>query len=136
MIGHEVAHAVARHGGERMTVALGLAGVGAVVDKATTESRWHSAAVQVYGLGSNVGAALPHSRYQESEADRIGLRYMARAGFDPEQAVHFWERFAEFNRKSGAETPWFLWTHPLDETRIKQLKEWMPEAKALYRPQN
>src|SRR5262245_32869654 len=117
VIGHEVAHAVARHGGERMTVALGLAGVGAVVDSATTDSRWHDAAIQAYGLGSNIGAALPHSRYQESEADRIGLRFMARAGYDPEQSVRFWERFAEFNRQSGGGTAWFLRTHPLDETR-------------------
>jgi predicted Zn-dependent protease len=89
--------------------------------------------MSVYGLGSQVGVALPHSRKQESEADYIGLLYMARAGYDPEAAVGFWQRFAEFNQQSGGATPWFLRTHPLDETRIQQLKEWMPEAKAEYR---
>jgi predicted Zn-dependent protease len=136
VVGHEVAHAVARHGGERVSMAMGLAGVGAALDAATAETRWHNAAVQVYGIGSNVGAALPHSRLQESEADHLGLIYMARAGYDPEAAVGFWERFAEFNRQhGGGQGLWFLRTHPLDETRIKRLKEWMPEAKAQFRPQ-
>jgi predicted Zn-dependent protease len=78
--------------------------------------------------------ALPHSRKQESEADFIGLKYMARAGYNPEAAVSFWERFAAFNRQAGGDTPWFLRTHPVDETRIKQIKEWLPAAKQEYRP--
>ena len=77
-----------------------------------------------------MGAELPHSRAQESEADRIGLIYMAQAGYAPEAAVDFWKRFGEFNKQQGGDTPWFLRTHPLDETRVKQLQGWIPEAKA------
>lgn len=134
VIGHEVAHAVARHGGERITTAMGLQMIGVAVDATTTESKYHSYAVAGYGLGSQLGAALPHSRMQESEADHIGLLYMARAGYDPEAAVGFWQRFAEFNKQQGAATPWFLRTHPLDEKRVQQLQGWMPEAKAQFKP--
>ena len=77
---------------------------------------------------------MPHSRDQESEADKIGLFYMARAGYDPEASVAFWERFSAYiNQGGGGKTPAFLRTHPLDATRIKQLKQWMPEAKAQRR---
>ena len=134
VIGHEVAHAVARHGGERISTAMGLQLLGVAVDASTKDTKYHSYAVAGYGLGSQLGAALPHSRMQESEADHLGLLYMARAGYDPEQAVAFWQRFADFNKKQGADTPWFLRTHPLDETRIKQLQEKMPEAKAQFKP--
>ncbi len=133
VIGHEVAHAVARHGGERMSQAMGLQLLGAVADASTAQTKYHSYVVAGYGLGSQLGVALPHSRMQESEADHIGLIYMARAGYDPEQAVKFWERFAAYNQKQGGEEMWFLRTHPLDEERIKQLKEWMPEARAAAR---
>ncbi|MBI3417627.1 MAG: M48 family metallopeptidase [Verrucomicrobia bacterium] len=135
VIGHEVAHAVARHGGERMSEQLGLSLIGEAVNATTTSSKWHDAAVNVYGLGSQLGLALPHSRAQESEADHLGLIYMARAGFNPEAAVGFWERFAAFNNRAGGATPWFLRTHPLDETRIRQIRNWLPEVKPQYRPQ-
>ena len=134
VIGHEVAHAVARHGGERISEAMGLQLLGAVADAATTESKYHNLAVTGYGLGSQLGVALPHSRLQESEADHIGLLYMARAGYDPEASVAFWQRFAEFNKSQGGATPWFLRTHPLDEKRVQQLQGWMPEAKAQFKP--
>jgi len=133
VIGHEVAHAVARHGGERMSTAMGLQTAGAVAGAILGSTRYANygpAFNQVYGTGAQLGVALPHSRAQESEADHIGLLYMARAGYDPENAVAFWQRFASFNKQSGSETPWFLRTHPLDETRIRQLQQWMPEAKA------
>jgi predicted Zn-dependent protease len=133
VLGHEVAHAVARHGGERISEAMGLQALGAAVDVASTQSKFHSAYVSGYGLGSQLGVALPHSRLQESEADHIGLLYMARAGYDPEAAVAFWQRFAEYNKQQGGETPWFLRTHPLDEKRIEQLQKWMPEAKVQFR---
>ncbi len=140
VIGHEVAHAAARHGGERMTsatassVALGVgsAVVGAVTSEKSSEEKqmWNS----LFGVGAGAGAAvlytLPHSRKQESEADRIGLTYMARAGYDPAEAVNFWKRFANFNKKAGGDVPWFLRTHPLDETRIADIEKWIPEAKA------
>jgi predicted Zn-dependent protease len=135
VLGHEIAHAVARHGGERMSEAMVIQTGGSLlgVGLSGSDPRLQSAAMLAYGLGSKVGAELPHSRAQESEADHIGLIYMARAGYDPEQAVKFWERFAAFNQQQGAETVWFLRTHPLDEDRIKQLKQWIPEAKAQAR---
>lgn len=137
VIGHEVAHAAAHHGAERVSEALVLQTGGGLLNAglSKTDPKWQSAASTVYGLGTTLGRELPHSRKQESEADLIGLKYMARAGYDPEEAVRFWERFAEVNRQSGASgTPWFLRTHPLDEKRIQQLKAWLPEVKAEYRP--
>jgi len=135
VIGHEVAHAVARHGGERMTEAMGIESVGQILGSTMANSKWQAAVVTAYGAGTQLGVALPHSRLQESEADHIGVLYMARAGYNPEAAVGFWERFAEYNRQGGAGTPWFLRTHPVDEVRIQQLKDWLPEAKQQYRPQ-
>lgn len=139
VLGHEVAHAVARHGGERMSRQMAVQGVGQVAGAALGQTKyasWGPAFNQVYGVGANVGVVLPHSRDNESEADRMGLRYMARAGYDPEAAVAFWQRFSDFNKSAGGgSTPWFLRTHPMDDTRIQQLKNWMPEAKAqLKRP--
>jgi len=138
VIGHEIAHAVARHGAERMSEGLllqtggGLLGAGL----ANSDPRTRVLVLTAYGLGAKVGRELPHSRAQESEADRIGLIYMARAGYDPEAAVAFWQRFGEHNRQQGGGgTPEFLRTHPLDTVRVQQLQEWMPEAKANYRPQ-
>jgi predicted Zn-dependent protease len=136
VIGHEVAHAVARHGGERVSEAMVIQGVGNLLGAGLSKAdpAWQAVASTAYGLGTTVGRELPHSRKQESEADQIGLIYMARAGYDPEAAVQFWQRFAEFNQQQGGSTPVFLRTHPTDETRIRQLKEWMPQAKAQYQP--
>lgn len=131
VIGHEVGHAVAHHGAERISEAMVMQAGGQLVGSAAGSygSGWQQAAMVAYGLGSKVGVELPHSRKQESEADHIGLVYMARAGYDPKEAVAFWQRFAEFNRQSGGSgTPSFLRTHPVDEVRIHQLQELMPEA--------
>jgi predicted Zn-dependent protease len=133
VIGHEVAHAVARHGGERISRAVLTQAIGQAGAAATADSKYAAAFQVAYGLGSQVAVELPHSRSQESEADRIGLIYMARAGYDPEAAVGFWQRFGEYNAKSGSSTPKFLRTHPTDETRVKQLQQWMPEAKAQFK---
>jgi metalloendopeptidase OMA1, mitochondrial len=140
VIGHEVAHAVARHGAERMSEAVAMQVGGSVLDfslqRVDSDPHWQSAAVTAYGLGAKLGRELPHSRRQESEADYLGMLYMARAGYDPEEAIRFWERFKAFNEAQGAgATPWFLRTHPLDEARIQQLKELLPEAQRQYRPQ-
>jgi len=135
VMGHEVAHAVARHGGERVSAALGLQMIGTMVNSAARESRYAALIQQGYGLGSQLGVALPHNRKQESEADHIGLLYMARAGYNPDAAVGFWQRFAQYNREHGSATPWFLRTHPLDEKRIADLQKAMPEAKAQFKPQ-
>jgi predicted Zn-dependent protease len=133
VIGHEVAHAVARHGGERVSTSVALQAVGGVASELSnrlSDPQVKQAVVGAYGLGATLGVELPFSRKQESEADYIGLLYMARAGYDPEEAVKFWQRFAEFNEKAGGGTPWFLRTHPLDEDRIRQLQEWLPEARS------
>lgn len=131
VLGHEVAHAVARHGGERISVAKAAELGGALVAAGTSGSKYTGYYQQAYGLTANLGVALPHSRSNEAEADRIGLIYMARAGYDPEAAVGFWQRFAAYNRQAGgSQTPWFLRTHPLDEDRIKEIQQWIPEARA------
>ena len=137
VIGHEVAHAVARHGGERMTAAAGLQAGGQLAGAWLGNSRYANYGplfTQVYGVGAQLGVALPHSRLQESEADEIGLSYMARAGYDPAAAVGFWERFRDYNSKQGAATPWFLRTHPTDDQRIADLRRLLPKAQAQFHP--
>ncbi len=136
VLGHEIAHAVARHGGARMSEAMLMQTGGQLlnVGVAAVDPRWVGVTQVAYGVTANVGLELPHSRKQESEADQIGLRYMARAGYDPEAAVQFWQRFAAFNSQQGSGTPSFLRTHPTDETRIRQLQQWMPAAKAEFKP--
>ena len=133
VIGHEVAHATAHHGAERMSEAMLLQTGGQAVGAALSDPRTQSAFMSAYGVGKTLLRELPHSRKQETEADYIGLLYMARAGYNPQEAVAFWERFAEFNRRAGGGTPWFLRTHPLDETRIANLKANLPKAMDEYR---
>ena len=134
VIGHEVAHAVARHGGERVSEAMVIQGLGNLLGAglSKTDPAWQAVGATAYGVTTTLGRELPHSRTQESEADQIGLIYMARAGYNPETAVQFWQRFAAFSQQQGSSTPAFLRTHPTDETRIQQLQEWMPQAKAEY----
>src|SRR6185503_12203704 len=136
VMGHEVAHATLQHGRERMSqgLAAGLLGqVGsAVVD--AKNPQWTSAFGQLYGIGAQVGVLLPNSRGQEAEADKQGLIYMVRAGYDPEAAVQFWERFAEYGAKAGGAPPKFLSTHPPSAERIENLKKWIPEVKATAQP--
>jgi len=134
VIGHEVAHAVARHGGERVSEAMVIQGLGNLLGAglSKTDPAWQAVGATAYGVTTTLGRELPHSRTQESEADQIGLIYMARAGYNPEAAVQFWQRFAAFSQQQGSSTPAFLRTHPTDETRIQQLQEWMPQAKAEY----
>jgi len=136
VLGHEIAHAVARHGGERMTEAMLMQTGGQLLNSSlgNADPRWQAVAQVAYGVTSKVGVELPHSRKQESEADQIGLRYMARAGYNPEAAVAFWQRFAAYSAQQGNNTPAFLRTHPTDETRIRQLQEWLPAAKAEFKP--
>lgn len=133
VIGHEVAHALARHGAERMSQGLllqiGALGVG--VAASGTSPGVQQAIMQAYGLGSTVGVALPFSRSQESEADHIGLILMAKAGYDPEAAIGLWERMQAAERGSP---PQWLSTHPSPANRIESIRAWLPEAKQYFTP--
>lgn len=134
VMGHEVAHAVAKHGSERMSQGL-LAQMGGAALSAALASKpeeTQNLFMTAFGVGVQVGALLPFSRGQESEADHLGLVFMAMAGYDPEAAVAFWERMAA--QKQGAAPPQFLSTHPSDATRIQKLRELIPEAKRYYKP--
>jgi predicted Zn-dependent protease len=134
VIGHEVAHAVARHGAERVSEGMIIQLGGVAVDVALREKsqQMRQITLAAYGLGSQVGVMLPHSRSHELEADRIGLLYMARAGYDPRQAVDFWKRFADHTKQLGGAPPEFLSTHPVDSRRIAQIESLMPQALAEY----
>ncbi|SHJ41067.1 Peptidase family M48 [Rubritalea squalenifaciens DSM 18772] len=137
VLGHEISHVTSNHAGKRQRQTLGLAAGGLLLDQmlkgqgSSDEDRVRAAAL--YGAGATVGVALPHSRRHELEADRIGAIFMARAGYDPKEAVAMWERFAAYNKKKGSRTPEFLRTHPLDDTRINALKAFMPQALQEYR---
>jgi predicted Zn-dependent protease len=132
IMGHEVAHALARHGAERMSQALGAEALGQVlaVGVGKVSPAMQADVLKAYGLGATIGVLLPWGRTQESEADRIGLTLMAKAGYDPTGAVTFWERMSKL---PGDKPPEFLSTHPSDATRINQIKEWLPEARANFR---
>ena len=133
VLGHEISHAIAEHGNERMSQGLlaqfgGMALTEALSSQpAATQQLWMS----VYGVGAQYGAILPYSRMQESEADHLGLIFMAMAGYDPNDAVPFWQRMAA---QSGGKAPTeFLSTHPADATRIESIKKLMPEAMRYYK---
>ncbi|MGE5293260.1 MAG: M48 family metallopeptidase [Solirubrobacterales bacterium] len=134
VIGHEIAHVYAKHGAERLSQSLivEMGGVGLSTalksQPETTKSLFNTA----YSLGSQVGVLLPYSRLQESEADHLGVIFMAMAGYDPHAAVGFWERMAAAS--GGGKTPGFLSTHPTNEARIKNLQELIPEAMEYYKP--
>lgn len=133
VMGHEAAHALARHGAERMTQSMGAQVVGQILSTGVgmVNPAYTEAFSQAYGLGVNVAVILPWGRSQESEADHIGLILMAKAGYDPSAAVGFWERMSKIQQ--GGKPPAFLSTHPSDETRIAQIKQWLPEAMTYYK---
>ena len=126
IMGHEVVHALARHGAERMSTTT-VANVGLQVASVALGMGTLSSQLASQALG--IGVILPFSRSHESEADYIGLLLAAQAGYDPREAVRLWERMAQASK--GA-PPEFLSTHPANETRIHDLQEWMPEALAIY----
>ncbi|MBW1655685.1 M48 family metallopeptidase [Flavobacterium quisquiliarum] len=131
VMGHEVSHALANHGAQRMSAAQLQSIGGAVLDAATSNKTAQTREIfsQAYGMGTEVGVMLPFSRSNESEADKIGLTLMAIAGYNPEDAVAFWGRMA--TKSGGSGTPEFMSTHPSDATRIANIKALIPEAKAI-----
>lgn len=135
VMGHEVSHAIARHGGERLSQGL-LVQTGLAATQLALSNR-DPAIVQgvtaLLGAGASVGVLLPWGRSQESEADHLGLVYMARAGYHPSAAREFWVRMQE-TAKGQQQPPQFLATHPSSETRIQQIDGWMPEALREYHP--
>ena len=132
VMGHEVAHAIAHHGAERVSQSMGLGIVGELLSVGLSDGdpQKKDQLMTLYGLGVQVGVMLPWGRSQESEADRIGLILMAKAGYDPKEAPRFWRRMS---KKGGANIPEFLSTHPSHNTRISNLNKWMSEARKYYR---
>lgn len=133
VMGHEVAHAIARHGGERVSqgllLQLGLATVMAAMSD--RDPKTVQMVTGLLGAGATLGVILPFSRHHESEADRLGLVYMAKAGYDPRAARGLWVRMAEASKRRQ-KPPEFLSTHPSDETRVRQIEGWLPEALPFY----
>jgi predicted Zn-dependent protease len=131
VLGHEVAHAVAKHANERMSQQVaaqyGSQAVGILTGKASETTR--AIAQQVYGLGAQYGVLLPFNRTQESEADHLGLIFMAIAGYNPQAAIPFWQRMSQ----NGQSVPEFLSTHPSDATRIANIQKELPEAMEVYK---
>ncbi len=132
VMGHEIAHAIARHGNERMSqgLALQLGGVGLEVAMGQNPSQTENLLLQSFGIGSQLGM-LAYSRKHESEADKMGLVFMAMAGYDPREAPKFWERMSA---GGGAAPPEILSTHPSDATRMRDLEAFMNEALKYYKP--
>jgi len=134
VVAHEVSHAVARHGGERLSQQLALKGAVTVGGEVLKKKDGNlDAASRVLlgamGMGGTVGLILPYSRIHEFEADRIGQKYMARAGYDPEEAARMWERMSKIKKPP---IPVWLSTHPADEDRISKLRESLPDARKIY----
>ena len=131
VLGHEVAHAIADHGNERMSHALlaNMGGMALSVALLQKPQKTRELFMTIFGVGANVGLLLPYSRLHESEADQIGLMLMARSGYDPRQAVPFWERM---NQTQGKRPPEFLSTHPAPASRIDNIKAHIPEAMSYY----
>lgn len=136
ILGHEVVHALARHGAERMSqnvlAQVGMQAANITLAVVGVDPILSQGAMTALGAGTNVGILLPFSRAHESEADYIGLLLAAQAGYDPREAVRVWERMEQVSKGQSAE---FLSTHPSHGTRIKQLEEWMNEALSYYKPQ-
>ncbi len=145
VMGHEVAHAIARHGAERMSQGMAVERLGGVIQQVAKKQETISdeLIMKAYGAGSQYGVMLPFSRSHELEADRMGLIYMAKAGYDPEEAPRFWERFGKLNSGKSAsgiaqlggiaaKLSEYASTHPPDARRAADLREQLPAARALY----
>ncbi len=132
VMGHEISHALAHHGNERMSQQMVAQGIG-IAGGVLTSSNQKTASIfnNIYGPTAQLGVLLPNSRKQELEADKYGLIFTAMAGYNPQEAIGLWQRMAQ---SGGQKPPEFLSTHPSDETRIEKLKELMPEALKYYKP--
>lgn len=131
VIGHEVAHVGAKHANERLSRQLLIAGIGTglAIGTSDMDDTQRQIVMQAFGVGSQFGAILPHSRMQELEADYLGLKYAAYAGYDPRAAITLWEAMGQ---SAGPKPPEWMSTHPSDGTRIARLEQAMPEALAIY----
>ncbi|MFH1319820.1 MAG: M48 family metallopeptidase [Bacteroidota bacterium] len=131
VMGHEIAHAIGRHGNERMSqqIIVQLGGIGLSVALSEKPEQTQNIFLQSYGVSATLGV-LGYSRKHESEADKMGLVFMAMAGYDPHEAVAFWERMA---KSGGANSPQLLSTHPSDEKRINEIKEYLTVAMTYYK---
>jgi len=133
VLGHEIGHVLARHGGERLSQQMGVQTATQVLAGMASSN---PATVQLVsaalGAGASVGVLLPWGRAQESEADHLGLILMAKAGYDPRASLELWKRMAEASK--GQRPPEFLSTHPAEATRIQRIEGWLPEALTYYRP--
>lgn len=127
VIGHEIGHAIARHGGERISQSIVQAGGAATLSLMLGDSKSSSLALAAYGIVTEYGVMLPYSRTHEYESDIIGIILMAKAGYDPNASITFWQKFG-----SNSSAPEFLSTHPLGENRIKKMQEYLPEAMQYY----
>ncbi len=131
VMGHEIAHAVARHGNERMSQQM-VAEMGNIALSKAIEQKPEQTKLifqTAFGLGAQYGVMLPYSRLHEKEADYLGLMFMAMAGYNPNEAISFWERMS---KSGGASPPEWMSTHPMNETRIAEMKKNLPEAFKLY----
>jgi len=135
VMGHEIAHAVTKHGAERMTQGLIVELGGMALSKALANrpEETKNLFMRSYGIGTQYGVLYPYSRVHEKEADHLGLIFMAMAGYNPEEAVNFWQRMADA-KKDQPQPPELLSTHPADSTRIRNIKSLIPEAMKYYKP--
>ena len=134
VMGHEIAHAIARHGNERMSQGILAAAGGVAIAIYMKDKPKESQALFLgaYGIGTGVGM-LAFGRNQESEADKLGMVFMSMAGYQPKEAIPFWERM---KGAGGLATPEFLSTHPSHDTRIKRIQEWLPTAESYFEKAN
>ena len=133
VLGHEITHAVAHHGQERISQAMLAQGIGVAGGAVFGNSQAGNIFNNVYGPAASVGVLLPNSRNQELEADHYGLIFAAMAGYNPQEAIPFWTRMANM-ANNAAKPPVFLSTHPADQQRIQKIKSYMPEALRYYKP--
>ncbi len=134
VMGHEIAHAIALHGNERMSQGImqQLGGVALAIAVANKPEETQNLFLGAYGIGTTLGGTLPFSRKHELEADQFGLRFAAMAGYNPQEAIAFWKRMAQAS--NGQKPPEILSTHPSDETRIKKMQQYVGEAMPYYKP--